>query len=329
MTMIKNILFTVLLGLTVAGNLQAAEPLTELRDVEVKIVFLDVDEVNNVAQTFTANLATAIRWQDHSLSHPGPDSISKPLDEIWYPSIQFLNQQRIVATFPRMAEVFPDGTVIYRQRYWGNFSQPLELKSFPFDAQKLTLTLANVGFGMRSVRLLPSSDSGISEKFSMPDWTVTEWDFAAVDLSIEENDAPIKGMVFSLDVKRDTNYFKYKVIFPLVLIVMMSWMVFWIDPSLVATQISVSVTAMLTLIAYRFALAGLIPRLAFLTSLDFFVLVSTLAVFISMIEVLYTAHLATSDQLKKARQIDRHARWVLPLIFVGLAVETLYLRLWI
>jgi len=106
-------------------------------------------------------------------------------------------------------------------------------------------------------------------------------------------------------------------------------MVFWIDPSLVATQISVSVTAMLTLIAYRFALAGLIPRLAFLTSLDFFVLVSTLAVFISMIEVLYTAHLATSDQLKKARQIDRHARWVLPLIFVGLAVETLYLRLWI
>jgi hypothetical protein len=150
-----------------------------------------------------------------------------------------------------------------------------------------------------------------------------------VDLPIEENDAPVKGMVFSLDVKRDTSYFKYKVILPLVLIVMMSWMVFWIDPSLVATQISVSVTAMLTIIAYRFALAGLIPRLAFLTSLDYFVLVSTLAVFICMIEVLYTAHLATSDQLKKARQIDRHARWVLPLIFVGLAVETLYLRLWI
>ena len=142
MTMIKNILFTVLLGLAVAGNLLAAEPPPELRDVEVKIVLLDVDEVNNVAQTFTANLATAIRWQDHSLSHQGPHSISKPLDEIWYPSIQFLNQQRIVATFPRMAEVFPDGTVIYRQRYWGNFSQPLELKSFPFDVQKLTLTLA-------------------------------------------------------------------------------------------------------------------------------------------------------------------------------------------
>jgi hypothetical protein len=63
---------------------------------------------------------------------------------------------RVVATFPQTAEINPDGTVMYRQRYWGSFSQPLELKTFPFDAQKLTLTLANVGFGMRSVRLLPS-----------------------------------------------------------------------------------------------------------------------------------------------------------------------------
>ena len=329
MNVIKTPLAAWLLGLALITNLQAAETITEARDVEVKMVLLDVDEIDNVKQTFTANLATAMRWQDHSLAHQGSGSISKPLTDIWYPSVQILNQQRLVATFPKVVEILPDGTVVYRQRYWGNFSQPLELKSFPFDTQKLKVIVANVGFGMQSVRLLPSSDSGISEKFSMPDWTVTEWDFAAVDLPIEENDTPVKGMVFSLDVKRDTSYFKYKVIFPLVLIVMMSWMVFWIDPSLVATQISVSVTAMLTLIAYRFALAGLIPRLAFLTSLDFFVLVSTLAVFISMIEVLYTAHLATNDQLKKARQIDRHARWVLPLIFVGLAVETLFLRLWI
>jgi cadmium resistance protein CadD (predicted permease) len=107
---------------------------------------------------------------------------------------------------------------------------------------------------------------------------------------------------------------------------MMSWMVFWIDPSLVATQVSVSVTAMLTMIAYRFALSGLVPRLVFLTSLDFFVLVSTLTVFMSMLEVLYTAHLATHDKIEKARLVDRHARWVVPIIYVGLAADTLYFR---
>ena len=326
MTMIKKLLVIGLLGLALAGNLPAAESASVMRDVEIKVVLLDVDEVNSVKQSFSANIATAIRWQDPGLAHEGPNSIGRPLADVWHPSIQILNQQRIVATFPKTVEIHPDGTVLYRQRYWGSFSQALELHSFPFDTQRLTLTLANVGFGMRSVRFLASPDSGISEQFSMPDWKVTGWDFVTLDLPFEEDAAQVKGMVFSLDVKRDTSYFKYKVILPLVLIVMMSWMVFWIDPSLVATQISVSVTAMLTMIAYRFALAGLIPRLAFLTSLDYFVLVSTLAVFIGMIEVLYTAHLATSDQLKKARLIDRHARWVVPLSYVGLAADTLYFR---
>jgi hypothetical protein len=325
--MIKKLLVICLLGLALIGNLQAVEPAPEIRDVEIKIVLLDVDEVNNVKQNFTANLATAMHWQDHSLVHDGPGSISRPLADVWHPSIQILNQQRIIATFPQVVEIDPNGAVTYRQRYWGNFSQPLKLKSFPFDTQRLKLTLANIGFGMRSVRLIPSPDSGIAEQFSVPDWKVTGWDFVALNLPIEENDTQVKGMVFSLDVKRDTSFFKYKVILPLVLIVMMSWMVFWIDPSLVATQISVSVTAMLTMIAYRFALSGLVPRLVFLTSLDFFVLVSTLTVFMSMLEVLYTAHLATHDQIEKARLVDRHARWVVPLIYVGLAADTLYFRI--
>ena len=135
-------------------------------------------------------------------------------------------------------------------------------------------------------------------------------------------------MVFSLAVERDKNFFKYKVIFPLILIVMMSWLVFWIDPSLAASQISISVTAMLTMIAYRFALSGMIPRLGFLTSLDYFVLASTLVVFLAMIEVVYTAYLTTHNELDKARKVDFHARWIAPVVYFAAAAETLFLRIW-
>ena len=108
----------------------------------------------------------------------------------------------------------------------------------------------------------------------------------------------------------------------------MSWLVFWIDPSLVASQISVSVTAMLTMIAYRFALAGLLPRLTFLTSLDYFVLVSTIAVFMSLIEVIYTAYLSTNGQLEQARSMDRKARLLVPLIYIPLAFGALSFGAW-
>jgi len=113
---------------------------------------------------------------------------------------------------------------------------------------------------------------------------------------------------------------------PLILIVAMSWMVFWIDPSMAAPQISVAVTAMLTLIAYRFAIGGMVPRLGFLTSLDYFVMGSTILVFVGLMEVIYTARLFQSGQADKARAVDQKARWIIPLIYFFIVLETLYLR---
>jgi hypothetical protein len=218
---------------------------------------------------------------------------------------------------------------IYRQRVWGSFSQPLKLREFPFDTQRLGITLGNISFGSQKIRLKPSPDSGIAENLSIPDWEIMQWGFAAEDLVLDNESSLIPGMVFSMEVKRYTNFFKFKVVLPLILIVMMSWLVFWIDPSLISSQISVAVTAMLTMIAYHFALAGMLPRLPFLTAMDFFVIASTIMVFLSMVEVIYTAHLSTHNQLEKARLIDRHARWVAPLIYIVLTTETLFIRFWI
>jgi hypothetical protein len=318
-----------LLCVAILGSLEAQEPVHDERDVEVKVLLLDIQGIDSVSQNFAANLVMVLRWRDSSLAHDGPGSISMSLDDIWFPNVQILNQQKLVSTLPRSVEIHPDGEVTYRQRVWGSFSQPLDLRLFPFDTQRLQVTLANVGLGANAVNLIPSPSSGISKRLTMPDWEVTGWDFVTSDLSLDDESLRARGMVFSLDMKRDTNFFIYKVIVPLILIVMMSWLVFWIDPSMAASQISVSVTAMLTIIAYRFAIAGMMPRLAFLTSLDHFVLVSTLVVFLSMVEVIYTAYLSSSDQLEKARKVDRKARWIAPLIYAALTAETLYLRVWI
>ena len=301
-------------------GLEAQAPDHDVRDIEVKILLLDVEGIDNVAQSFVANLVLVFRWYDPDLAHDGQDSISKSLNDIWYPRIQILNQQRLVKTFPQTVEILPDGEVIYRQRVWGSFSQPLQLHRFPFDTQRLEFNLADVGFGSREVLLRASPETGVSETLTIPDWDLKQWTFETADMKFDRESRSIPGMVFSLEVKRDGNYFIFKAIMPLVLIVMMSWLVYWIDPSLVASQISVAVTAMLTMIAYRFALAGMIPRLPFLTTLDNFVLASTLMVFVSMVEVVYTAHLSTHDQLDKARMVDRMARWIAPPVYIDLTI---------
>lgn len=117
-------------------------------------------------------------------------------------------------------------------------------------------------------------------------------------------------------------YFIVKIILPLILIVAMSWIVFWIDPKESAIQISVAIRTMLTLIAYRFAVGAELPKVSYLTRLDFFILSATVLVFASLVEVIVTSTLAQREKLDLARHLDRWSRWLFPIIFSMVGLKT-------
>src|SRR5207248_10396888 len=104
------------------------------------------------------------------------------------------------------------------------------------------------------------------------------------------------GYVFDFTASRNVEHYILKVILPLILIVMMSWAVFWIDPATSSSQISIAVTSMLTLIAYRFAVDSQLPRLPYMTRLDAFFLTCTLLVVFSLIVVFVTTILDNREQ---------------------------------
>jgi hypothetical protein len=84
------------------------------------------------------------RWHDPSLAH-SRKTVKRPLDQIWHPHLQFVNQRAAWRTFPEIADVLGNGKVIYRQRVWGSFAQPLDLRAFPFDRQLLTIPIVAAG----------------------------------------------------------------------------------------------------------------------------------------------------------------------------------------
>ena len=148
----------------------------------------------------------------------------------------------------------------------------------------------------------------------MPDWTVEKWETKPLGYALAPG-FEYSGYAFEFTASRNVQNYILKVIFPLVLIVMMSWSGFWIDPVNANSQISVAVTSMLTLIAYRFTVDTQLPRLPYMTRLDVFFLVSTLLVFFSLIEVLVTTILDNNGQTHRAKTIDRYCRVIFPVIF--------------
>ena len=302
--------------------------------ISVGIWVVDISKIESAEQSFTAEVAVVLRWKDPRLAHTGSGIARYPLEQIWHPRAGIANETNSVRQrFPESVEVESDGTVTYRQLYTGAFTQSLRLQSFPFDRQTFHVQLVAVRYQPGEVMFLPDQDwirnglkqaGGIAPKITLPDWTIEKWETKPLTYALTPS-LQYSGYAFEFTASRNVQYYILKVILPLVLIVIMSWTVFWIDPVHSSSQISVAVTSMLTLIAYRFAIDSQLPRLPYMTRLDAFILTGTVLVFFSLIEVLITTILETSQQRELAKKIDRYCRAIFPVIF-GIASIAIFVH---
>ena len=293
--------------------------------VSVGIWMVDITSIDSAQQDFTAEIAIVLRWKDPRLAHTWNGIVRYPLEQVWHPRIAVVNEtSSVTRKFPDLVEVEPDGRVSYRQRYAGAFSQALRLRSFPFDRQTFRVQFVAVRYRANEIQFVPDQDwvdnglkqaAGIAPSITLPDWTIEKWSTKLLPYVLAPG-FEYTGYAFEFTASRNVEYYVLKVILPLVLIVMMSWCVFWTDPMNSNTQFSIAVTSMLTLIAYRYAADSQLPRLPYMTRLDVFFLSSTFLVFFSLIEVLVTTILENNKQKARAKQIDCHCRTIFPAIFL-------------
>ena len=285
---------------------------------------VDINSIDSAQQSFVADVAVALHWKDSRLAHTSGGVVHYGLEQIWHPRVVIVNETNsVIRMLPETFDVEADGTVLYRQRYVGSFTQPLRLQSFPFDKQDFRVHLVAIRYSPNEIKFVPDQAwvdvglkqaGGIAQSITLLDWTVDKWDIKTLPYTL----APgliYSGYVFEFTASRKVEHYILKVILPLILIVMMSWAVFWIDPATSNSQISIAVTSMLTLIAYRFAVDSQLPRLPYMTRLDGLFLTSTLLVFFSLIEVLVTTILDNKQQTERAKKIDRYCRAIFPAIF--------------
>lgn len=278
---------------------------------------LDLESIDDAAQAFSASVFAVVRWHDPRLAHDGSGIERRDLDDIWHPRLQVVNRRQLAPTLPETADVGPDGTVTYRQRIVGQFSQPMDLVDFPLDHQTLAIQVVAVGYSQDEVEFaeLPEVPSTVLSGLSISDWVVEGSRASSHGYQPLPAVRPTAGFILELDVARRLGYYAWKIVLPLVLIVGMSWLVFWIDAEIAASKISIAVTSMLTLIAYRFMVGGMLPRISYLTRLDLFTTISTVLVFMTLLEAVLTVTLAKRGRHDRSLSADRLSRGLFPLAY--------------
>ena len=313
------------------GTIKGIHAENKPKEVQVGIYVINVEEVNSAKQTYKATVGIDMNWNDPTLKCTSWEDEGKirkfDLEEIWNPSMIIINEERIARQFQYKAWVDCLGNVEYGQIIYGDFVTIANIKEFPFDERPLSIEIVSTEFETNELQFVNDKTiTGRGKNFSVTDWHIEEDPVAESGAyHFEPGNTELSSFTYSLTAKRNYNFFIWKIILPLIIIVVMSWAVFWIPPSQLGPQIGLSVTSMLTLIAYRFAIGHVVPNVAYLTRFDKFVFGSTLLVFLALVEAMISGSLSYAKKDELADSIDWYSRFIFPAIFIAILVYSLFI----
>jgi hypothetical protein len=296
-------------------------------DVGIGLFILEVVEVNEVDNTFTVEAYMDNVWCDRRRQISGErqtyveDVAQGELERGWMPDITLVNQVEKPVVENKELILESDGTVEYRQKFNAKLEARYDLRRFPFDDQTLQLEVESFDWPAAELQLRPVENAvGFSERFEIPEWRAVN---VASELREQEEPrdrAKFSELLISLGVDRESGFYLWKIMVPLFLLVATSWSVFWMPGDSLSNRLAISFTGILTIVAYQFVIADVLPKVTYFTLWDVLLTFS----FVLMLATVAVSVLVTGLHSRRrvlARQIDDTARIGFPATYLlGLSV---------
>lgn len=291
----------------------AGQGATEIR---VGVYLIDIPRIDDADQSYVADIFLRYDWKDERLVNGRDTPCTVPAVEVWNPGVAVVNQRSVQAQMNEVVEVQPDGAVRYVQRFYGTYSLPLNLSRFPFDKQKLPVTLV-ARFRPEDLKLVPDDELvAVAEHLSNPNWSIGAPEATTGEYRVLPGRS-ITQLEILFPAERRSGYYVWKLIVPMSFVVFMSWAAFWISPQNIPSRIGLSATSMLTLIAFRLALGSSLPPIPYLTEFDVFTVGGTLLVFAALAQAVATTALWDRERKQLAHRLNHVSKFLFPAAFAA------------
>ncbi|MGO9603562.1 MAG: hypothetical protein ACLQAT_09235 [Candidatus Binataceae bacterium] len=302
--------------------------------IRVGLYILNLVALDKVQQTFTLTAYLTESWNDPRLAfspkagEPATHFYRK--EDIWFPMIQFDNSATAPTVIGCVMSAKPDGTVHRIEKVNVTLSTSMLLRAFPFDAQNLEVFVHPfTGQVSRIVLDADPETTGLSDApyAALPLWDTSQVTYRSVSGVVEKGYAVRSHIVFGLHVVRHAEYYIFRIFVPLFLMVAVSWGVLWIPPNDLNSQLMISVTTVLTLVAFSVAISNVLPPVPYLTFYDAFFLASFLFILLSIAEALAIHSMHGSRSHARAMRLRSTTRLLLPTSFVLAILVTAFIFL--
>jgi len=322
---------------TRAGGAALLGPPAEGGPVVVHAAFQlqNINAIDEQTETFEFTGILTLTWLDRRQAFsPDDEQVQEKiyqgnyqfneLSPAWYPQVVLANESGLYESDAVLLRVKPDGTNTLVQTINAVARADFDLRRYPFDRQRLEAVFEILGFDTSEVimQAAPESSSARYEGLRMPEWTI-----AGIDSSTGEISAPYAGrlgraatFVLTIDARRQSLFLMRLVVAPLILIVMLSWSVFWMDRSSLGDRINVSFVGILTAVAYQIVVGDIMPKISYFTLMNGFLNFSFWVMCATVVINLVVGACDQRGNVARGDLIDRRCRYVFPLVYFSLLI---------
>lgn len=205
-----------------------------------------------------------------------------------------------------------------------------KIANFPFDRQKLRLSIENSQFDSRSlVFAVDTMGKHYDQRFTLNGWTIDSFDLsigtkayetAFGDASLDKPHSEYSSFKVRIGIKREALGLFWKMSLGMYVAFLIAYTCFYIHAQSVEARFGLSVGSLFAVIGNKYIVDASLPESTSLTLVDILHGITLLFIFAVIMSTAYALHLVKENKVAKAKRFDMIVAQVLLLIYIFLNV---------
>ncbi|KAJ2950740.1 hypothetical protein O0L34_g9002 [Tuta absoluta] len=259
--------------------------------VGMDLTIASFDAISEVNMDYTITLYLNQYWKDERLGFGLPEDVltlsGDFADKIWVPDTFFANDKNSflhdVTERNKLVRLAGDGSITYGMRFTATLACMMDLHYYPLDSQNCTVEIESYGYTVSDVVMYwkETPVRGV-EDAELPQFTI---------LGHNTNDRKEKlatgvyqRLSLSFKLRRNIGYFVFQTYLPSILIVMLSWVSFWINHEATSARVALGITTVLTMTTISTGVRSSLPRISYVKAIDIYLVMCFFFVFAALLE---------------------------------------------
>ncbi|KAF5269789.1 hypothetical protein FQA39_LY08570 [Lamprigera yunnana] len=259
--------------------------------VGMDLTIASFDAISEVNMDYTITMYLNQYWKDERLAFSNDEEIltlsGDFAEKIWVPDTFFANDKNSflhdVTERNKLVRLNGDGAITYGMRFTTTLACMMDLHYYPLDSQNCTVEIESYGYTVMDV-VMYWKDTPVRgvEEAELPQFTI---------IGYETNDRKerlatgiYQRLSLSFKLQRNIGYFVFQTYLPSILIVMLSWVSFWINHEATSARVALGITTVLTMTTISTGVRSSLPRISYVKAIDIYLVMCFVFVFAALLE---------------------------------------------